>query len=117
MIREKIKQKGYATVNENWHKLIDTWQTWYKGKTGFHSYTVYNGRSRVKCERKSLGMPKQMCEDKADLLLNEKVQIICEHQEFLDNILGRNSFRTRASELIELVAATGTGAMLSLIHI
>ena len=111
MIREKIQQKGYATVNENWYELIDTWQTWYRGKTDFHKYSVYNGKNRVACQRKSLGMPKQMCEDKADLLLNEKVQIICEHQEFLDGILEQNSFRTRASELVELMAASGTGAI------
>lgn len=111
MIRELIAKRGYATINENWYELIDSWQTWYRGKTDFHKYSVYNGKNRVGCERKSLGMPKQICEDKADLLLNEKVQIICEHQEFLDGILEQNSFRTRASELVELMAASGTGAI------
>lgn len=111
MIYKLIKEAGYTTVSEGWHAQIETWLSWYKGKTAFHKYDVYNGKTRVACERKSLGMAKQLCEDKADLLLNEKVEIFCEHKERLDELLENNSFRTRASELIELVAATGTGAM------
>lgn len=114
MDREKIikiiKAEGYTTVSEGWYDLVDDWRSWYRGKTAFHSYSVYNGSKKVKCERKTLGMPKKLCEDYADLRINERVQVYAEDQDIIDGALRDNKFWARANQLMEEVAATGTGA-------
>ena len=58
-------------------------------------------------------MAKRSAEDWADLLLNEKVEIMTRAQEELDTILEANNFRDRANQLIELAFALGTGAFVA----
>ena len=59
-----------------------------------------------------LGMAKTVCEDWASLLLNEKVQITVNNEQFqktLDNILLKNNFRVRGNQIIEMAFALGSG--------
>lgn len=102
---------GYTDIlSSDWYRRIDSWREWYEGKTKFHQYTVYNGIKMVGCTRQSLGMAKKICEDKADLLLNEKVSIVTDEQDYLDEVLDENNFWVRGNQLIELANALGTGA-------
>lgn len=106
---------------ESWYENILTWGTWYAGATPFHRYKIYNGQSFVDKVRRSLGMAKKMAEDKADLLLNEKVEISVSRagaatdddvlQDKLDAILQRNNFWVRGNQLVEVAHALGTGAL------
>jgi A118 family predicted phage portal protein len=59
-------------------------------------------------------MAKKISEDKADLLLNEKVEISINDtmQEYLDDVLKANDFWVRGNQLIELANALGTGAFI-----
>ena len=64
-------------------------------------------------------MAKTVCEDWANLLLNEKVSLRFSDEnakEIVDNILYDNNFYVNANRLIELSYALGTGAFLEYIE-
>lgn len=93
---------------------IRTWSAWYKGFVpDAHNYKVYNGIRHVTKRRATLGMAKRICEDWANLLLNEKVSISTEDEaetEVLEKILEDNNFYVQANRLVELTFALGIGA-------
>lgn len=110
----KLNELGYATISEAFYGKIAEWKSWYQGNVkGFHSYKVRNGESVVSCKRYSLNMAKKLCEDWANLLMNEKVQITLEgqkEQEFVNRILNENNFTVKANEMQEMAFAFGTVA-------
>ena len=111
---DKLKQLGYTTIPEKFYTQVGVWKSWYQGNVkGFHRYKRYNGHDWVKCERVTLGMGKKVCEDWANLLMNEKVQITLEGQKeqaFIDRILTANNFTVMANEMQEMKSALGTVA-------
>lgn len=111
---EYLEKLGYKNICTSHVKQIALWKSWYKGKIEkFHTYEIYNGKKHVKCERASLCMAKKVCEDWANLLLNEKVTISTSDDastKYINETLFRNNFRVRANQLIELAFALGTGA-------
>lgn len=111
---KKLKELGYTTIPESFYTQVETWKSWYVGNVkGFHRYRSYNGHKWVSRDRASLGMGKKVCEDWANLLMNEKVQITLEgkkEQEFIDHILTENNFTVKANEMQELKSALGTVA-------
>lgn len=113
-IRKFLKEKGYSTISADWDAYISNWGAWYKGLVpAFHKYFQYNGQTNIHRERSTLEMAKKLCEDKADLLLNEKVTIKLatnDTQKLIDKILKDNSFWICGNQLIELTGAKGTGA-------
>lgn len=113
-IIQKLKQLGYTTIPETFYTQINGWKSWYVGKVkGFHKYRSYNGHRWTNRDRSSLGMGKKVCEDWADLLMNEKVKITLEgekEQKFVDRIFGASNFEVKANEMQELKSAFGTVA-------
>lgn len=111
---QKLKELGYATIPEEFYTRVDLWKSWYVGKVkGFHRYRRYNGHKWTNCDRASLGMGKTVCEDWANLLMNEKVQITLEgkkEQEFIGDIFESNNFTVKANEMQEMKSALGTVA-------
>lgn len=111
---QKLKQLGYTTIPEEFYSQADLWKSWYVGKVkNFHRYRRYNGHKWTHCDRASLGMAKKVCEDWANLLMNEKVKITLEgkaEQEFVDRILTENNFTVKANEMQEMKSALGTVA-------
>lgn len=109
-----FKKNKIDTVNSSFFQYIDKWRRWYQGDVkNFHHYKVYNGQNHIKRKRKSLGMAKKVCEDIADLLLNEKVQITVSDEathEFIKKVLKDNNFWDVGNEYQERKAATGTVA-------
>lgn len=121
-IIQYLKSQGYSTIDQAFYRDITSWMKWYRGKTAFHSYRVYNGTRHVSKTRKSMGMAKRVAEDWANLLLNEKVEIVIENgeegqetadrrQETVDAVLAENNFHVKANQLVEVAFALGTGAM------
>lgn len=110
----KLNELGYTTIPDSFYSKVYEWKSWYQGNVkGFHNYTVQNGERRVKCRRYSLGMGKKLCEDWANLLMNEKVQITLEgqkEQDFIDLVLTENNFTVKANEMQEMKSALGTVA-------
>nr|DAE79543.1 MAG TPA: portal protein [Caudoviricetes sp.] len=111
---QKLNELGYSTIPEAFYSKVAEWKSWYQGNVkGFHGYRVRNGESMVNCKRYSLGMGKKLCEDWANLLMNEKVQITLEgqkEQEFIDRVLTENNFTVKANEMQEMKSALGTVA-------
>lgn len=114
-IIEALKGLGFTTINEDWYQHVDDWRSWYKGNVAkFHNYRVWTGHKYVNCQRYSLGMAKKICEDWANLLMNEKVKITLEgekEQEFIDAVFTANDFEINMNELQEKGAALGTYAL------
>lgn len=113
-IIQRLKGLGYETVEESFYRSIGIWKSWYEGDVKkFHAYSIRNGDKRIKCRRYSLGMGKKLCEDWANLLMNEKVKITLEgeaEQAFVDAVFKANNFEVKANEMQELKSAYGTVA-------
>lgn len=114
IIRKYLTGRGFCPLPDDWYEQIDTWRDWYKGKVDeFHNYKQYNGMQFVERTRQSLGMAKKVCEDKADLLLNDRCEINVSPesaQKTLDDVLNDTLFWVRGNQLVELSAALGSGA-------
>lgn len=118
-IKQVLNRDVLAT---EYHAYISEWLLWYKGKVeSFHTYNHFNGHRYKKCSRFSLGLPKQICEQWASLLYNDKVCFNLDSDtkagstEFDDNdilkeILENNKFSIKFSNLVEMYMALGTGA-------
>lgn len=110
----KLNELGCTTIPDSFYSKVYEWKSWYQGDVkGFHNYTVQNGERQVKCRRYSLGMGKKLCEDWANLLMNEKVKITLEgqkEQDFIDLVLTENNFTVKANEMQEMKSALGTVA-------
>ena len=113
-IRAALIGLGYQIPEQQVYSNIATWREWYQGYSAkFHDYMQYNGRRKIKRRRKSLRMAKRVCEDHANLLLNEKVQITIDNtaaQAAVDKALEANGFRVKGNKLVEVAFALGTGA-------
>ena len=113
----KLRELGFKTCPESFYGYIDLWKSWYDGDVDkFHHYKVYNGQRTLHCDRYGLGMAKKVCEDWANLLMNEKVQITLEgekEQEYFDQVCQDNNFVVKANELEELAFFGGTTAIIT----
>lgn len=111
-IRQYLIKNKYNTVSDKTYAYINEWLEWYQGEVEkFHKYKVFNGASTTEHKRYTMGMAKKVCEDWANLLLNEKVAIKAgSYDERLQEILSNNNFIVRANQLIEMAFALGTGA-------
>ena len=112
-IRQYLVENKYNTAPDDTYTHIDEWKEWYQGDVEkFHRYKVFNGVSTKEEKRYKLGMAKKVCEDWANLLLNEKVAIKAgNYEERLQEVLDNNNFLVRANQLIEMAFALGTGAI------
>ena len=113
-IIEKLKELGYSTVSEDHYRDIDIWRQWYAGHvSSFHDYRVFNGVRHVPCHKVTAGLAKQICEDWADRLMNEKVSVTLEgekEQAFFDEVCRQNSFQQMMNRYQELSFALGGSA-------
>ena len=114
-IYQKLNELGFPNEGDGGTEArLALWRSWYTGEVRhFHSYRVFNGQKRVLCRRASLGMAKKVCEDWANLLMNERVRIHVDgarEQRFLDRVLEENRFGLMANMLQERKAALGTVA-------
>lgn len=108
-----LRKRGYSVCNDSVMTSINTWLAWYQGFVqDFHQYHYYNGLQYLDAKKKSLAMAKYVCEDWANLLLNERVQISVDeaYQERLEQLLMDRNWWMKANQLIELSFALGTGA-------
>lgn len=111
-VKEYLVQRGYRAVPDETYEHIDEWLEWYQNDVAkFHHYKLYNGIVTTNQKRFKLGMAKTVCEDWANLLLNERVTINAgDYNERLAEILKDNNFQKQGNQLIEKTFALGTGA-------
>ena len=110
-----FRDKGIDTVNPTYYRQIEIWRSWYNSNVKkFHKYKVYRGNgTSVNCLRHSLGMAKKVCENMADLLLNERVTITIADQTtdaFVKGVLETNTWEELGNEFQEWKSALGTVA-------
>lgn len=114
--RALLQNLGYNSsrfVPQIYTDRVERWRTWYRGKTSWHYYSVYNGNKNIRQCKRSLKMAKKICEDKADLLMNEKVIVSLlgeKNNKKLQKALSKNSFHLNANQSIEYANALGTTA-------
>lgn len=113
-MKDLLIQLGINVIDDKNKQMIPLWKSWYGGYVKKeHDYTYYNGKKKIKCTRAQMRMAKKVCEDWANLLMNEKVEI-CVGGEALSKrvkqIMSYNKFRKRANQLVETTFALGTGA-------
>ncbi len=108
-----LKTKSINVISEKIDEKLKVWKQWYKGKVGdFHSYQLYNGSKKMNRSRQTLNMASRVCQDWADLLLNERVDISIDDkytQEVLNKLLKQTNFHVRGNNLIEMAFALGGG--------
>lgn len=114
-LEQFLKSKNFK-INE---KLLmqpyhEMWEQWYAGDIkSFQIYNVYNGNKTIQCKRKTLNMAKKVCEDIANLLMNEKVIFHIgkkKTQKEINEILDYNDFYKLANEAVEKTFALSQGA-------
>lgn len=115
VVTDYIKSLGYENVIDiNHENLVKEWLMWYKGKTPSHEYYIYNGQVKNKMILKSLNIPSQSCGDISDFFFNEKLEITIDNKDIEDKIktiLMQNNFLYNCNNLMQLVEALGTGAI------
>lgn len=105
-LEDFFKQIGYDIGNlKKGQEAIKNYMNWYNGYIEeFHKYYVYNGEQKVYRNRYSLNIAKMICENFADLIMNEKVTITLDNDEsnrVINDILTKNKFNIRANQAIE----------------
>lgn len=118
-IQKALKELGFNSIPKSFYNMIQGWESWYKGDVkDFHNYTIWNGIENLDCHRFSVGMAKKVCEDWANLLMNEKVKITLEgpkEQKFVDAVFAANNFWVKINEMQERKAALGTVAYVPMV--
>ena len=120
-IFEYFRKKGIETADASFYRKIADWKSWYNSNVPRHStYYIYTGQGeKVRRRRKSLGMAKMVCEDIADLLINERVEIVISDrtaEEYVIRVLDENNFWVLGNDYQERMAYTGTIAFVPYLY-
>lgn len=120
-IFEYFRKKGIETADASFYRKIEEWKSWYNANVPRHStYCIYTGQGeKVRRRRKSIGMAKMVCEDIADLLINEKVEIVLSDpaaEDYVIQVLDDNNFWVLANDYQERMAYTGTIAFVPYLY-
>ena len=117
-IANVLSKKGINLVVGTIYDMQEIWKSWYRGNVNdFHYYNaIVNGKD-VKRERKTMNMPKKVCEDITKLLWTEKTRIELSNKnatkrlwEVLDS--KENSFTVNFPIFKEKALAVGTGVLI-----
>ena len=114
---EKFLQDNYnynPDVKNAILSYIEQWKSWYKGNVkSFHNYFIYNGNKKVKQQRYTMNMAKEISEDWSDILWSEKCSISMKDensQEQFENLVNELDLNTLINQSIEKSGALGTEA-------
>ena len=114
---EDFLQKEYnynPDIKDAIKTYIDQWNSWYEGNVRkFHNYFIYNGNKKVKQERYTMNMAKEISEDWSDILWSEKCEISLKDetsQKEFDELIKELDLYTLINQSIEKSGALGTFA-------
>ena len=86
---DKFLQEKYnynPEVKDVLSTYVEQWKSWYKGNVkSFHNYYIYNGKRKVKQDRYTMNMAKEVSEEWADILWSEKCRISFEDEKAQEN--------------------------------
>lgn len=114
---EKFLQENYnynPEVKDNIKSYIEQWKSWYKGNVkSFHNYFIYNGNKKVRQQRFTMNMAKEISEDWSDILWSEKCSISMKDensQKGFEDLVNELDLNTLINQSIEKSGALGTEA-------
>lgn len=91
---------------------IDQWKSWYKGNVkSFHNYYIYNGNRKVKQQRFTMNMAKEISENWSDILWSEKCEISMKDensQKQFEELIDALDLNVLINQSIEKSGALGT---------
>ena len=111
---QSIKNDAHYTLPQG---KVDyqIWNQWYRGNVDkIHDRTIWNGKNYINTRLKTLQMAKKVSEDWANLLMNEKCDIILPNEkanEEFQRKLYNTDFWVKANESVEKSFALGLGAL------
>ena len=99
---------------------INQWDSWYRSNVrSFHNYFIYNGKKRIPHKRFTLGMPKEISEDWADILWSEKCEISMkddQSQADFEKLTNELDLYVLINGAIEKSGALGTHALVTSVY-
>lgn len=114
---DKFLQDNYnynPEVKDVLSTYVEQWKSWYKGNVkSFHNYYIYNGKRKVKQDRYTMNMAKEISEEWADVLWSEKCRISFEDekaQENANNLIEELDLYVLINNALEKSGALGTEA-------
>ena len=113
-LEEFLQEKyGYnPEVKDVLQTYINQWNSWYIGNVkNFHNYFIYNGNKKVKQQRFTMNMAKEISEDWADILWSEKCKISMaddRSQEEFNKLIDNLDLYSLINQSIEKSGALGT---------
>ena len=112
---EKFLQDNYnynPDIKDAIKTYIEQWKSWYRGNVkDFHNYFIYNGNRKVKQQRYTMNMAKEISEDWADILWSEKCKISManeKEQEQFDELVNSLDLYSLINQSIEKSGGLGT---------
>lgn len=112
---------GYnAEIKNALQTYIEQWKSWYRGNVrNFHNYYIYNGNKKVKQQRFTMNMAKEISEGWADILWSEKCKISMKdkksQQEF-DELVDALDLYSLINQAIEKSGALGTESTVTSVY-
>lgn len=115
------KTRGYS-LDADYYGYIETWRQWWKGSVpGIHTRSAEYAAGKRTRKIASLRMPKRICEDWANLLLNDRTTfqigdektaafLLGKDEQQVGGLLRQLQFWTNANKLVEQAYWSGTGA-------
>ena len=120
---EKFLQDNYdynPEVKNNIQAYINQWYSWYRGNVrDFHNYYVYNGNRKLKQQRYTTNMAKEISEDWSDILWSEKCKISLKDsssQDKFNALVDELDLYAIINQALEKSGALGTVATVTSIY-
>jgi len=115
------KEYGYnIQVKKDIQTYLDQWKSWYRGNVkSFHNYFIYNGQRKVKQQRYTMNMAKEISEDWSDILWSEKCKISLKDekdQDQFDNLVNELDLYVLINSALEKSGALGTSAIVTSVY-
>ncbi|MBC2392217.1 phage portal protein [Listeria booriae] len=107
----ELQQKVDIPVDQSFYDEIARWRCWYRGfYKEFHE--TWHSVQGIKRSRRllTLGMAKQVAQEMANMICNEKMEVSCDNEAvsaFIDPILEANGFIDTTQENAEYMMAVG----------
>ena len=107
------KEYGYnPAVKDAMQTYIDQWASWYAGNVkSFHNYYIYNGKRKIKQQRYTMNMAKEISENWSDILWSEKCEINMKDersQKDFEELINSLDLYSLINQSIEKSGALGT---------
>lgn len=100
----------------DWYKISE-YASWYQGKVdSFHNYMIYNGERQLMFEKKSMQMPKMVCETWANILFSDQFRIVLENtkdNELFQELYKSLDFKNKLSNAVEKSFALSFGVLVA----